>query len=75
MTISRAPQVFPCGEFPRPLAAVKHRPDEASFALGRAIRQAVKDYFYPQAPDWKEMVVWRSHQIHRQALEGLNASI
>jgi len=52
----------------------KYRPDEVDSELGRQIRQAVKWHFYPQAPDWKEMVLWRSHQVHRQALEALASS-
>ncbi|WP_407114593.1 DUF2817 domain-containing protein [Bradyrhizobium sp. LMG 9283] len=49
----------------------QHRPDAIDAELGREIRQAVKLYYYPQASDWKEMVIWRSHQVHRQALAGL----
>lgn len=49
----------------------KYRPDAIDSELGRQIRQAVKWHYYPQATDWKEMVLWRSHQVHRQALEAL----
>lgn len=48
-----------------------HRPDAADSEVGRQIRQAVKWHFYPQAADWKEMVIWRSHQVHRQAFQAL----
>jgi hypothetical protein len=36
-----------------------------------AIRQRLQDFFYPPRDDWKEMVLWRSRQVFRQALEGL----
>lgn len=49
----------------------KYCPNEVDAEMGRQIRQAVKWHFNPQAADWKEMVVWRSHQINRQALEAL----
>ncbi|MBB4398515.1 DUF2817 domain-containing protein [Bradyrhizobium sp. ERR14] len=48
-----------------------YRPDVVASEAGRQIRQAVKWHFYPQAADWKEMVLWRSHQVHRQALHGM----
>jgi hypothetical protein len=48
-----------------------HRPHEVDTELGRRIRAATKKHYYPQQPDWEEMVVWRSHQVHRQALEAL----
>lgn len=48
-----------------------YRSDAIDAELGREIRQAVKWHFSPQAPDWREMVLWRSHQVHRQALEAL----
>jgi hypothetical protein len=35
------------------------------------IRARLKDYFYPPRDDWKEMVLFRARQIHRQALAGL----
>ncbi|MBH5396264.1 DUF2817 domain-containing protein [Bradyrhizobium sp. CNPSo 4010] len=48
-----------------------HRPQDADSELGRQIRNATKRHYYPQRLDWKEMVVWRSHQVHRQAVEAL----
>jgi hypothetical protein len=39
--------------------------------LGFEIRRRVKQHFYPDRLDWKEMVLWRSRQVHRQMLEGL----
>lgn len=50
-----------------------HRPEEADSEVGRQIRNATKLHFYPQRSDWKEMVVWRSHQVHRQAMEALTS--
>jgi hypothetical protein len=49
-----------------------HRPDEVDSELGRKIRAETKAHFYPQNADWKEMVVWRAHQVHRQALAALS---
>ncbi|MBR1165061.1 DUF2817 domain-containing protein [Bradyrhizobium elkanii] len=46
-----------------------HRGDAADSELGRRIRNATKQHFYPQASDWKEMVIWRAHLVHRQALD------
>jgi hypothetical protein len=36
-----------------------------------SIRQRLKDFFVPPRDDWKEMVLWRSRQVFRQALMGL----
>ena len=47
----------------------KHRPDEIDAERGRRIRKASKRHYYPQQPDWMEMVLWRAHQMHRQAIE------
>ena len=38
------------------------------------IRQAMRDHFFPPHDDWKEMVLFRSHQVYRQALRGLAAA-
>ncbi|MER9331430.1 DUF2817 domain-containing protein [Mesorhizobium sp. M0488] len=46
-----------------------HEPDAVTSELGCRIRGAVKSYFYPEASDWKEMVLWRCHQVHRQAID------
>ncbi|MGX1350517.1 hypothetical protein AB7M49_004093 [Bradyrhizobium elkanii] len=48
-----------------------HRPEDVNSELGRKIRNASKLYFYPQSPDWEEMILWRSHLVHRQAMEAL----
>lgn len=39
--------------------------------LGRQIRNASKRHWHPQRSDWKEMVVRKSHQVHRQVVEAL----
>ncbi|MFK4380872.1 DUF2817 domain-containing protein [Bradyrhizobium sp. USDA 223] len=52
-----------------------HRPEEANSELGRQIRNESKLYYYPQHSDWKEMVAWRSHQVHRQAVEALSSVV
>jgi len=37
----------------------------------QGIKRAIKDHFAPEDPDWREMVLFRSRQIQRLALEGL----
>jgi hypothetical protein len=49
----------------------KYRPEDIDTELGRRIRSASKRHYYPERADWKEMVAWRSHQVHRQAMEAL----
>ncbi|MCK1676795.1 DUF2817 domain-containing protein [Bradyrhizobium sp. 150] len=51
-----------------------HKPEAAGAELGHRMRQATKLHFYPQALNWKEMVVWRCHMVHRQALDALTRS-
>lgn len=46
----------------------KYHPELADAELGRKIRAASKQYSYPQKADWMEMVLGRSHLVHRQAL-------
>ncbi|MER8785500.1 M14 family metallopeptidase [Mesorhizobium sp. M1006] len=48
-----------------------YRPEEADTERGRQIRRVAKLHYYPQGSDWKEMIAWRSHQVHRQAIEAL----
>lgn len=48
-----------------------HRPAEIETDIGRAIRRRVKEIYYPERADWKEMVLCRSRQVHRQLIEGL----
>jgi hypothetical protein len=52
-----------------------HRPLETNSELGNKIRQDSKQFFYPQISDWKEMVLWRVHQVHRQAVEALTSGM
>ena len=68
------------GTYPRPGGRVALRsdhwlfmygPQEVDSELGRQIRRATKRHYYPQAADWQEMVVWRSHQVHRLAMSSL----
>jgi hypothetical protein len=40
-------------------------------AQAAPIRAALRDHFYPPFDDWKEMVLFRSRQVCRQALAGL----
>ncbi|MCP1838691.1 hypothetical protein ACVIHI_008384 [Bradyrhizobium sp. USDA 4524] len=47
------------------------QPEAVDSDRGRQIRNATKFHFYPQKSDWKEMVVWRAHLVHRQAIEAL----
>ncbi|PKM11760.1 MAG: DUF2817 domain-containing protein [Gammaproteobacteria bacterium HGW-Gammaproteobacteria-3] len=44
----------------------------ASESLQNA-RQRLRDYFFPDKEDWKEMVLFRSCQVMRQALAGLKS--
>lgn len=48
-----------------------YRPEDSNSELGRQIRKAVKHHYYPQDADWKEMIIWRAHQVHRQAIQAL----
>ena len=38
----------------------------------RRIKRAIKKHYYPGSLDWKEMVLWRSRQVIRQAIVALN---
>ncbi|MET4483636.1 DUF2817 domain-containing protein [Bradyrhizobium sp. F1.13.3] len=48
-----------------------YRQTEIETAFGAQIRERVKQHFYPDRPDWKEMVLYRCRQVHRQMIEGL----
>lgn len=37
------------------------------------VKAAIRDFFYPPGDDWKEMVLFRTWQVWRQALAGLTA--
>lgn len=39
--------------------------------LTREIKTEIKTHFHPGTPDWNEMVLWRSRQVLRQTLDGL----
>lgn len=47
--------------------------DGAASAQYQAAQQRLRDYFFPNKNDWKEMVLFRSGQVLCQALEGLRA--
>ena len=38
------------------------------------IKRQIRDHFYPDMDDWREMVLFRSRQVVRQATEGLAAA-
>ncbi|WP_201840311.1 M14 family metallopeptidase [Microvirga zambiensis] len=40
-------------------------------AIAEAIRLRLREHYDPRSIDWREMVLWRSRQVHRQMLEGL----
>ena len=37
----------------------------------KRIKQQIRDHYFPDKTDWKEMVLWRSRQIIRQTASGL----
>ncbi len=39
----------------------------------RRIKAQIRRHFYPEVPDWQEMVLFRSRQVLRQAIAGLAA--
>ena len=39
----------------------------------RRIKRQIRDHFYPDMDDWREMVLFRSRQVVRQATAGLAA--
>lgn len=48
-----------------------YRQTEIETDIGRAIRRRLRQHFYPDAADWKEMVLYRSRQVQRQMIEAL----
>jgi hypothetical protein len=48
-----------------------HRYGDPTGPRAAAIQAAIRDHFYPPHDDWKEMVLFRSWQVWRQALAGL----
>jgi hypothetical protein len=51
-----------------------HAYGDPASPLAATIREATRDHFYPPHDDWKEMVLFRSWQVWRQALAGLAAA-
>ncbi len=41
----------------------------------RKVKKRLRRAFYPETPDWQEMVLFRGRQVVRQALAGLSAAI
>ncbi|MGY8685681.1 M14 family metallopeptidase [Bradyrhizobium sp. UFLA05-153] len=48
-----------------------YRQTEIETEVGYEIRRRVRQHFYPDRADWKEMVLNRSRQVQRQMTEGL----
>jgi len=50
-----------------------HRRGEVDWAeqATKTIKAGIRRQFYPDTPDWKEMVLSRSRQVQRQTLQGL----
>ncbi|MGY4362912.1 hypothetical protein ACVWZR_002094 [Bradyrhizobium sp. i1.3.1] len=48
-----------------------HGQPEIQSDLGFEIRRRVRQHFFPDRLDWKEMVLWRCRQVHRQMLDAL----
>ncbi|MBH5396253.1 DUF2817 domain-containing protein [Bradyrhizobium sp. CNPSo 4010] len=48
-----------------------YRQDQVETEVGYQIRRRVRQHFYPETDDWKEMVLYRSRQVQRQMIEGL----
>lgn len=48
----------------------KYRQADIETYLGYKIRRRVRQRFYPERTDWKEMVLYRSRQVQRQMIEG-----
>lgn len=40
-------------------------------AIAEAIRLRLREHYDPRSTDWREMVIWRSRQVHRQMIDGL----
>lgn len=69
------------GTYPPPRGAQVLRDDHWLWQHGdprgpeaKPIRDALRDHFFPPHDDWKEMVLFRSDQVFRQALAGLAAA-
>ncbi|MER8376725.1 M14 family metallopeptidase [Mesorhizobium sp. M1406] len=42
---------------------------EVAPELSQAIRLRLREHYDPRSTDWREMVIWRSRQVHRQMFE------
>ena len=51
-----------------------HHHGELGSAKGKAIKQQIRDAFYPDKADWKDMVWDRAVETLRLALKGLSES-
>lgn len=68
------------GTYPSEAGRPAMRADHWLYAYGQAqietdvgyeIRRGVRQHFYPERADWKEMMLCRSRQVQRQMIEGL----
>ncbi|MGE0153596.1 MAG: M14 family metallopeptidase [Reyranellaceae bacterium] len=51
-----------------------HKYGDPLSAEGKRIKAMLRDHFYPDRDDWKEMILFRGYQVTRQALAGLASS-
>lgn len=51
----------------------RYRRGSVKTNIGYEIRRRARQRFYPETTDWKEMVLYRSRQVQRQMLGGLQA--
>lgn len=51
-----------------------HRPDDMDTEVGRGIRAQTRLHYFPQAEEWKEMVIFRARQVARQAVAYLGGA-
>ncbi|MGY4627101.1 M14 family metallopeptidase [Bradyrhizobium sp. USDA 4486] len=42
--------------------------------IAKQIRLNLREHYDPRSPDWREMIIWRSRQVHRQAIAGLSGT-
>lgn len=48
---------------------------DADPAIASAIRLRIREHYDPRSSDWRELVLWRSRQVHRQMFEGLSQQL
>ena len=51
-----------------------HRYGDPLSGEARRIKATLRDHFYPDRDDWKEMILFRGHQVVRQEVAGLQAN-